>query len=194
MKRIQDTALFLLVAAIVGQGSYLVLRRASGEDTRTPTAELLVGDTVDSLEGHGKDGVPTTVPVYAERGWVTVLYVFDSQCAFCDDVAPKWRHHFATAGSGAPGVRRIALTTDLPSSAARYARRFGWQVDLLSISRLAETSPEYSLVSRTPWVYVFDSDGVLRFHDHGAELERIEQAVEAIFGDDTHQQHGQTLP
>ena len=35
-------------------------------------------------------------------------------------------------------------------------------------------------MSRTPWVFVFDADGVLRFHDHGGELERVEQAVASI--------------
>ena len=194
MKRVQDVALFLLVAAIVGQGLYLVLRGGSRKDVRVPTANLLVGDTFDYLEGRREDGVLTTVPLHAERGRATVLYVFDSQCAFCDDVAPTWRRHFATAVSGASSIRRIALTRDLPVSAARYARRFGWQVDLLSVSGLAETSREYSLVSRTPWVFVFDSNGVLRFDGHGAELVRIDQAVEAISAADAQQRHGETRP
>lgn len=194
MKRIQDVALFLLLATIIGQGLYLVLRGASGTDPRVPTAELVVGDTLGFLDGRREDGAPTTVSLFAERGRVTVLYVFDSQCAFCDDVAPAWRRHFANAVTGASSVRRIALTRDLPVSAARYARRFGWQVDLLSVSRLEETSREYSLVSKTPWVFVFDSNGVLRFNDHGAELERIEQALEAISAADAHEPHGETRP
>ena len=186
MKRYQDMALFLLVLAIGGQGLYWVLRTAPGEDAGVPAAAVLVGDTLDSLEGYLEEGVLTTVHLQAERGTVTVLYAFHSECAFCDDVAPAWGRHFTTAVSGTSSVRRIALTRDLPATAAGYAQRFGWQVDLLSVSQLGDTSREYSLVSRTPWVFVFDSDGVLRFHDHGAELERIDQAIATISANRAH--------
>lgn len=194
MKRSQDVVLYLLVAAVFGQGFYLILRQASGKEIREPTAEILVGDTFDSLEGHLDDGVLTTIPLQAEQGGVTVLYAFDSRCAFCDDVAPAWRRHFATTAYGTSGVRRIALTRDHGASAARYARRFGWQVDLLSVHGLAENSREHSLVSKTPWVFVFDSNGVLRFHDHGAEIERIEQEVVAILADEARHRYGETRP
>ena len=194
MKRCQDVVLFLLVLAIVGQGLYLVLRAAPGEDTGGLAAEALVGDTLGSLEGYLEEGVPTTVPPQAERGTVTVLYAFRSECAFCDDVAPAWGRHFTTAVFGTSNVRRIALTRDLPATAADYAQRFGWQVDLLSVSQLGDTSREYSLVSRTPRVFVFDSDGVLRFHDHGAELERIDQAIATISAARVHHTPGENQP
>ena len=72
------------------------------------------------------------------------------------------------------------MTRDSYDAAAAYATRFGWQVELLSVSRLARTDEEYSLISKTPWVFVFDSQGVLRFQDHGGQLERLEGAVGAM--------------
>lgn len=72
------------------------------------------------------------------------------------------------------------MTQSLPGPAAAYAERFGWDIDLLSVSGSADTSPAAFLASRTPWIYLFGSDGVLRFHAHGAELERLERAVTDI--------------
>ena len=180
MKRYQDAVLVLLVLAVFGQVLYLVIRKRPVEDAVAAGPTVLVGDTVGSLAGYVEEDVLALVPLDGDPGTVTVLYAFHSECAFCDDVAPAWASHFATAGPSGRRVRRIAVTRDLPGPAATYAEQFGWQVDLLSVSQLAETSREYSLVSRTPWVFVFDADGVLRFHDHGGELERVEQAVASI--------------
>jgi len=191
MKRMQNAALILLVSAIVGQSLYLALRTTPRDDPGPPAAQVRVGDTLGFLSGHVEEGTATTVPLRKEPGAVTVLYAFHSECGFSDDVAPAWGRHFATPDSGTSGVRRIALTRDPPGAAADYARRFGWRVELLSVSRLPDTSREHALVARTPWAFVFDSDGVLRFHDHGAELERIDKAIAAIAVDTVHCGPGQ---
>lgn len=180
MKRYQDAVLFLLVLAVIGQGLYVIFRPDPARNLVAVAPSVLVGDTVTSLNGYLNDDIPATVPLVGDPGTVTVLYAFHSECAFCDDVGSAWASHFAVVPEPGSGVRRMALTRDLPGPAAAYAEHFGWQVDLLSVSQLAETSREHFLVSRTPWVFVFDSDGVLRFHDHGAELERIERAVASL--------------
>ena len=180
MKRYQDAVLFLLVLAVIGQGLYVIARQDPARNTVAAASTVLVGDTVASLSGYLNDDVPAVVSLDGDPGTVTVLYAFHSECAFCDDVGPAWASHFAAVPEPGSGVRRIALTRDPPGPAAAYAEHFRWRVDLLSVSQLAETSREHSLVSRTPWVFVFDSEGVLRFHDHGAELERIERAVASL--------------
>ena len=191
MKRYQDVVLFLLVLVVIAQAINVVGRRPGPvADEVAPAQRVLVGDTLGALTGYAYDGVLATVPLDADPGTVTVLYAFNSECAFCDDLAPEWASHFLTPAPETSAVRKIAVTRDLPGPAATYAERFGWQVDLLSVSQLAETSRESSLVARTPWVFVFDSDGVLRFQDHGAELQRMEEAIAAIQSPDVGQMSG----
>ena len=180
MKRYQDVVLFVLVLVVVVQAVHIAVRPGPAADGVASASAVLVGDRLAALTGYSDDGVRAVVPLGAEPGAVTVLYAFNSECAFCDEVAPEWASHFATRAPGDSAIRRVAVTRDLPGPAVSYAERFGWQVDLLSVSQLEETSRESSLVSRTPWVYVFDSDGVLRFQDHGAELQRMEDAIAAI--------------
>lgn len=180
MKRYQNAALLLLVLAGIGQVLFVVLRSRTVIDSGVAESTFLVGDTVPSIVGRLQNGALTLIPLEGEPGTVTVLYAFHSECGFCDDVAPAWASHFSRARREAPAVHRIAVTRDSPEAAAAYAGQFGWQVELLSFPELGETSREQRLVSRTPWVFVFDADGVLRYNDHGGELERIEEAVASI--------------
>ena len=138
---------------------------------------VLVGDTLGMLSGRASNGTSAIVPLTADPGTITVLYAFHPECAHCEVVAPAWGRHFVSAG---PTVRRIAVTVDSHEPAAAYAERFGWTVDVLSVSQLRVTDREYSLVSKTPWLFVFDWKGVLRFQDHGGELDRVEAVVAAI--------------
>ncbi len=179
MKRYQDVVLFLLVLAVIAQVVHVVVRPGAVADGVAQERGVRVGDTLGALTGYVDDGVLAIVPLEADPGTVTVLYAFNSECVFCDDLAPEWASHFATPPASS-SIRRIAVTRDLPGLAASYAERFGWQVDLLSVAQLARADRESSLVSKTPWVFVFDSDGVLRFQDHGAELQRMEEAIAAI--------------
>lgn len=180
MKRYQDVVLFLLVLVVIAQAVHVAMRPGPAADGSALARGVLVGDTLDALTGYDDDGVLAMVPLDAGPGAVTVLYAFSSECVFCDEVAPEWASHFEAPEPVATKVRRIAVTRDLPGPAANYAARFGWQVDLLSVAQMPESSGESSLVSRTPWVFVFDSDGVLRFQDHGAELQRMEEAIAAF--------------
>ena len=180
MKRYQDVALFLLVLAIVAQTLHVIVRAQPADDTTAPAPTARIGDTVPTLTGYTEDSVQTTVSLVADRHTATVVYAFHPACAFCDTVAPEWAAHFAAEDPKAAPVRRIAVTRELPGHAATYAQQFNWHIGLLSVSGFAETSPEAFLVSRTPWVYVFDPDGVLRFDAHGAELEHVDHVVAEI--------------
>ena len=181
MKRYQDVALFLLVLAIIAQTLHVMVRPQPADDAMAPApTTVLIGDTVPSLIGYAEDGVLTTVSLDADADTATVVYAFHPECAFCDTVALEWAAHFAADDPTAGPVRRIAVTRERPGPAATYAELFTWETGLLSVSGFEETSPEAFLVSRTPWIYVFDPDGVLRFHAHGAELERVDHAVAEI--------------
>ena len=180
MKKYQDVALFLLVLAIIAQTIHATVGARPADDAMAPAPTVLIGDTVPSLTGYTEGGVLTTVSLDSDPDTATVVYAFHPECAFCDTVAPEWVAHLATDDPTPVPVRRIAVTRELPGPAATYAKRFGWEVNLMSVSGSAEASPELFLVSRTPWIYVFDSDGVLRFRGHGAELEPVDQALSEI--------------
>lgn len=181
MKRYQDVALFLLVLAIFAQTLHVIVRAQPADDTVAPAPTAPIGDTVPALTGHTDDSVLTTVSLVADgRHTATVVHALHPACAFCDTVAPEWAAHFAAGDPKAAPVRRIAVTREVPGPAATYAQQFNWGIDLLSLSGSAETSPEAFLASRTPWVYVFDPDGVLRFDAHGADLEHVDHAVAEI--------------
>lgn len=74
------------------------------------------------------------------------------------------------------------MTLEDPETAALYSKRFGWNVDVLSTTQLALGDREVSLVDRTPWLFVFDFAGVLRYQGHGADLEQMETVARSIAG------------
>lgn len=141
---------------------------------------LSLGDAVRELAGLAADGGPTRLGLAETGRTATVLFAFHPDCAHSDTVAEDWARHFAGGGPAMAGARTLAVTRDAPGAAAAYAERFGWDVELLSMPELSRSDVEYSLVSRTPWVFVFDSEGVLRFQDYGGELDRASQAVAAL--------------
>lgn len=53
---------------------------------------------------------------------------------------------------------------------------------VLSLAHLPSKDRALLLVSRTPWVFVFDSVGVLRHHGHGSELAKVDEVLESIAG------------
>lgn len=125
-------------------------------------APLALGDTLRSLAG-------------------TVVYAFDSECEHSHAVAPAWAEHFAAAPT-TPRLRRLAVTLEDSETAARYSKRFGWHVEVLGTAQLPLGGLEVSLVNRTPWLFVFDFAGVLRYQGHGADLERMEAVARSIAG------------
>ncbi|MCY3677074.1 MAG: hypothetical protein F4Z31_13600 [Gemmatimonadetes bacterium] len=177
MKRYQNPFLVLLLCGVFAQALLVIGHTRDAEEPFAAAPAVLVGDTLATLSGQLPDGTSTVVPLTADPGTMTVLYSFHPECEHCDTVAPVWASHFASAD---PTVRRIAVTADLHEPAVTYAARFGWSVDLLSVSQLGLTDREYSLVSRTPWLFAFDWNGVLRFQGHGSELDRVKQVVAAM--------------
>lgn len=141
---------------------------------------LSVGDAVGGLAGLAADGSPSRLGLAETGRTATVLFAFHPDCVHSDTVAEDWARHFAGDGPAMTGARTLAVTRATAGAAAAYAQRFAWDVELLSMPNLSRSDMKYSLVSRTPWVFVFDSEGVLRFQDHGGELERAAQAVAAM--------------
>lgn len=153
-------------------------------------AVLSIGDTLRTLAGSEPDGKPTTVRLRTGTGAVTVLYAFHSECAHSLDVASKWAAHFAEEQSAkrrseTGATRHIAVTRQAPQVAAAYARRFGWSAQVMSLPHAAPKTQaprdiHAFLLSRTPWVFVFDSYGVLHYQGHGNDLEGLAHSIRAL--------------
>lgn len=177
-KRCLDVLLTVLVMGMVGQ-SAVAIGRTQEADTGQPASEdlIAVGDTLLEVVGYFRGGTSSTIRLASNPGAVTILYSFHPQCVHSHTVAPNWAEHFSTVFDREVGVRRIAVTNDSTDAAYKYAERFGWSVDVVGIRPLTPAHREYALVSRTPWVFVFDSDGVLRFEGHGNALEQVGKVV-----------------
>lgn len=177
------TVVMAVQIGIVADG---LLSRSPG----TAGAALSLGDTVHALAGSKNDGQLTTARFGQGPGAVTVLYAFHSECVHSREVAPRWAAHFAEERlaedrSDASEIRRIAVTREAQEIAAAHAQHFGWSVHVTSLPLAvpnAQVPPGIvaSLLSRTPWVFVFDADGVLKYHGHGNDLEELAHSVRAL--------------
>ena len=177
MKPIRPTTtsilLSLFLCGVAMQVAILVGRSGSVGSPPSAPAPPLVGDTLVELMGLAADGSDEVLEFLMQPGAATVVYAFSSECVFCDDVAPQWATHFQTP-SPEP-IRRVAITRDGPTVAAKYAGRFRWDVGILSMPDLTATDRRSSFLSRTPWLYVFDHQGVLQFQGHGSSLDLADE-------------------
>ena len=175
----QNPVLSLLVVGILTQALILVVRAQVKVAPGIPRVGAQVGDTFPSLTGYDTMGSRKTIPLADNLRTATVLYVFHPDCAYSENVAQAWGLHFADS-RGDTTVRKIAVTGDSPAAAASYAARFDWPVELLSLPQLRRTDQEHSLLSKTPWLFVLDSHGVIRRQAHGTELNQLTFLSEVI--------------
>ena len=180
MRNRRDIVLNILLLGVAVQVLVAAQRTLPLDAAAGPPAQLAVGDALPLLEGLNADGTPLSVPLANGEGAITVLFAYDSECVHTDTVASDWTVFLADRTWRTGAIRTLALTRDLPGPAVSYAERFGWDVALLSAPDVAPSDIRHSLVSRTPWVFVFDSGGVLRYQGHGGELDLVEQAVESM--------------
>lgn len=180
-KRCLDVLLTVLVLAFVAQSTVAITRRPEA-NTGPPVSghPAIVGDTLLEVTGYFRGGTSSTIRLASDSGTVTILYSFHPECVHSHTVAHDWADHFAADFNSEAGVRRIAITSDSTDAAYEYAKRFGWSVDVVALRPPAPAHREYALLSRTPWVFVFDSDGVLRFEGHGNALEQVGQVVAGL--------------
>lgn len=183
MKRLLDCLLAVAIGGIVVQ-SWIAAGRVPADAYGSAAPNPLdVGDTLLLVTGYSGLGAPDTVFLDGEVGSVTVLYSFHPDCPHSGAVGPEWARHFDEVRATDVGVRRIAVTVDSVSSALDFTDRFGWGAEVVSVAGLSPMRQEYALVSRTPWVFVFDSHGVLRLHGHGSQLDQVEVAVARLLLD-----------
>lgn len=177
-KHLPIVVFLVLLLSLGVQLSVALHRTLTGDRPGGFPAPYAVGDTVRFLEAVESNGKQVRVSLAGGDGTATVVYAFHTECVHCRAVAPAWTQHFANSGSASGHVRRVAVTEEDPATAGQYATRFRWHhVDVLSLADLPSKDRRRLLVSRTPWVFVFDSAGVLLHHGYGGNLDRIQQAI-----------------
>lgn len=145
-----------------------------------PYERLAIGDRLDALSGDLNAGGPTTFPLATDDRHYTLLLSFHSECAWCATIAPDWAAWLPGPGAS---LRTLAITRDDPQTAVAYAREKGWSVDVLSVTVGDGARSEGFFVARTPWVFLFDPQGRLLYHGHGADLETPSEIVSRGIGD-----------
>lgn len=177
MSRLLRLVLPLALLALAAQVASIA--RQSGALARAGSpARLAVGDTVRFLNGAREDGERTQVELASPQRAATVVYAFHPECRQGEVVSREWAKRFDAPVRS--GVRRIAVSQARPAAAAAYAKGAGWQVEVISVAQLEPAAHGRILAARTPWVFVFDSAGVLRHHGHGNDLGAVGRALRAL--------------
>lgn len=165
-----------LVSLALIQGVLIGRDFVDREPEPAPYRVLSVGDTVEALSVTVRGDRDSSLALVRDDGQPTILLAFNSTCPHCESVAPMWRDWLQTPRS----AYVLAITKDSLPQAQAYRSRHGWNVDLVSVAGAERYSPEHLLVSRVPWVAVFDGDGVLRVFEHGEFLAKIDSVIADI--------------
>jgi hypothetical protein len=164
--------------AIAALSLLLLLQLAAFARTSdTPVApalpELTVGDRLEQISGVDSAGKPVDVSLSHAGTRYTVVLAYDAGCAHTANVAAAWKAWLADT----PRARVLAVANDPPDSAFAHRDEHGWNVDLVSVPHPVPGSREHVLLRRSPWLFVFDSDGKLALEAHGARLASVDSLI-----------------
>jgi len=165
----------LALLAMVQAGAIVV----SASRTKNPPVvrppDLAIGDAISEVRGRDSLARITKVPLRREDlGW-TVLLAFSPACAWCDSVAPLWKRWTRESRSR---VRVVAIASGEPSAALRYTDAHGWKFGELIVVDSGVTGVlGRQLTRKTPWLFLFDSSGTLRYSGHGNEVGAVDSLV-----------------
>lgn len=104
-----------------------------------------------------------------------VVVAFHPECVHCDVVAPHWAAWFEDLA--VRGWEVLAATLSSTPEGTAYARSAGWEAEVVSASDEPRIRP---LASRTPWIFVYASDGSLTYHGHGGKTDQADRVIRAL--------------
>jgi hypothetical protein len=167
----------LALLAVVQVGAILVIAHRVRHPPIVRPPDLAIGDGVPAIRGRDSLAAITTLPLRRNgRSW-TVLLAFSPACSWCDSVAPRWKRWTETADGR---VAVVGIASGDPSAALRYARAHGWKIGELIVVDSALTGVlGLQLTRKTPWLFLIDKRGVLRYSGHGNEVGTVDSLVGA---------------
>lgn len=136
---------------------------------------LNIGDTVLAVGVSSSSRTDCSLPLARSDGSYTAIFGFHSECAWCNAVAAEWRALFADPY---PGVVYLAVSREPIEPATAYALAHEWSVPVASVQRaVSGFGVETNFVARTPWIFLFDGDGVLVTAVNGAEYPVVREIL-----------------
>jgi hypothetical protein len=142
------------------------------------TSFVTTGMSLDGLQTVEREGATDVIRASRETGHATVLMAFSETCAHAQEVSARWAEWMSVRASDSR-LRLVPVSGDAPEDAARFASAAGWAVPPTSLRITDLQSREVQVINRTPWVFLLDARGQVVYEGHGAELERLDQAIEA---------------
>jgi hypothetical protein len=137
--------------------------------------DLLIGQAFLTIPGRDSLAKISDFPLRRKPPTWTVLLAFSPTCAWCDSVAPHWR--LWTNGIGSQ-IRVVGVVSADPAAALRYTHAHQWRLaDLIVVDSAVTGVLGRQLTRKTPWLFLFDSAGVLRYSGHGNEHAVIDSLV-----------------
>ncbi|HSW28606.1 MAG TPA: hypothetical protein VLH75_03835 [Longimicrobiales bacterium] len=159
------TGLFLLA---------VILSTAIFQRARTRPRDSLRDATFADVTVTVSNGVRRLVPAAGKR--LLALLIFSPTCPHTATVAPEWARWTAGARSD---IEVLAISADDLSGAMTYANAHGWNTAVGEVPQRDENATGRAILARTPWVFLLDRSGQVRFDAHGAHLARLDSAIAA---------------
>lgn len=157
--------LVVFLAVAVGGTRFVESRRV-----RVP-----IGADLSSVQLLGEYGDTVTLAT----GRRTTLFVYDSGCGWCAQVAPEWAGWFKSN----PGTSVIAVSREPIAEAIEYARSHGWEVEVRQVLGTSESgSLPRAIVSRTPALITVGADGSLESVTLNSQSRLVRSALDSILG------------
>jgi len=166
MRRLLKREWILLGFAALAAAQAMVLTWSYGGGPPLDNRWFTTGDTLDFLHAPYS---PDTPPL-SGLDTPTVLLVFNSECGHCTDVASLWRDWLQAQRGDAQAV---AVSREAQEVAEAFADKNGWSAPTWTVDASESGTPNHTLTTRTPWVFVLDSEGVVLAEGNGRNIIEI---------------------
>lgn len=158
----------LVLLAVIQVGALVVMANRAKHPPAIRPPDLAIGDGIPAIRGRDTLAAITTLSFRRKgTGW-TVLLAFSPACAWCDSVAPRWKRWTGEVGNRAAVV---GIASGDPLAALEYTRAHGWKIgELIVVDSTMTGMLGRQLTRKTPWLFLIDSRGILRYSGHGNEV------------------------
>lgn len=171
------TLVVLAVAQVVAVGVVLAGSREVSPVPRTG-ASAEVGQDLGGVKLTSDAGQPTLLRELVRGSEWTAVLAVHSRCAWCDSISPDWRRVLQQ-----PNRYRIVFLGREPlDSLSSYLEAKSLYAPFATVFGAADGSVERAIAGRTPWVYLVDSTGTLRYSEHGSALSVLDSVIGDLSG------------